>query len=136
MNRGSSTQKLTERRSLREKSRTASAASDCSRPELELRRLQRLMGIGHELKVTWLPGKVEYRYGKQLAEEVRGNMIFVYAESGDEAVELVRHGFLEWLLNQHTRPYRELINLLIMLFEEQQYRGKEKVIESLLNALC
>ena len=93
------------------------------------------MGVGHELKVTWLPGKAEYRSGKQLAEEVRGNTIFVYAEGAEEAVELVRHGFLEWLLNQFTRPYRELTNLLITLFEEQQYRRKEKVIESLLCAL-
>jgi hypothetical protein len=71
------------------------------------------------------------RHGKRLAEEVKGDTILVYAEDEEEALELVRHGFAEWLLNQHTRKYRMLINKLIELFEEIHYREKEKLIEAI-----
>jgi len=45
---------------------------------------------------------------------VKDNTILVYAED-EEALELARHGFAKWLLNQHTRKYRMLINKLIEL---------------------
>ena len=66
-----------------------------------------------------------------LAEEVVNDTIFIYTESLQEALELVRHGFAEWILNQHSRPYRQLINKLITLFEEQQYERKEKTVEAI-----
>jgi hypothetical protein len=81
--------------------------------------------------VEWLPGRIKYHNGKRLAEEVVGDTIFIYSENPQKVIELVRHGFAEWLLNQHTKPYRQLINKLITLFEEQQYENKEKIIEAL-----
>lgn len=90
-------------------------------------------GVGFELSVTWLPGTVKRRNGKRLAEEVIGNNLFIYAENPKEALRLVNHSFFEWMLNQHTQPYRRLINKLITLFEELQYQRKEKIIESLTN---
>lgn len=105
------------------------------RLERELRRLQRLMSTGFEVSVTWLPGTAQYDNGKKLAEQVVGDTIFIYTENPEEAIELLRHGFVEWLLNQHTQPYRALINKLITLFEEQQYERKERLVEALTKVL-
>ncbi|MHA2323763.1 MAG: hypothetical protein ACXACB_00050 [Promethearchaeota archaeon] len=89
------------------------------------------MGIGYEVKVKWLPGAIKYKNTKLLAEEVVNDTIFIYTETIQEALELVHHGFAEWILNKHTKPYRQLINKLITLFEEQQYERKEKIVEAI-----
>jgi hypothetical protein len=99
--------------------------------EKELGLLQRRTCAGFELKVRWLPGRLDCHYGKKLAEEVQGDSIVIYAEDPKKAIKLLRHGFLEWLINKHTKPYRQLINKLITLFEDQQYENKEKTIETL-----
>lgn len=97
--------------------------------QLELEKLKNKVGIGFEVNVKWLPGAIKSKDGKQLLEEVSGDTILIYAEDPDEALNLLAHGFAEWLLNQHTRKYRLLINKLIELFEEIQYQDKEKIIE-------
>jgi hypothetical protein len=94
----------------------------------ELERLKRKVGIGFEVNVRWLPGTVKYKDGKQLLEEVLGDVIIIYAEDPAEATQLLPHGFAEWVLNQHTKKYRLLINKLIELFEQIQYDEKEKLI--------
>ena len=106
-----------------------------ARLEAELEKLKRKVGIGFEVSFCWLPSTVKYRNGKQLAEEVIRDTILIYTEDPDEASELVCHGFVEWILNQHTKPYRQLVNKLITLFEEQQYERKEKTVEALMKLL-
>jgi len=101
----------------------------------ELERLQRLSKTGYEVTVEWHPGEAKYKDEKRLAEEVVGNTVNVYCEDPQEALRLVQHGFIEWLLNHYTKPYRQLTNALIRLFEEQQYERKERAIEALLNLL-
>lgn len=102
----------------------------------ELRLLQIKAGIGYEVTVEWKPDATDCRVdGRKLAEVVRGNTIFIFSSNLEDAIWLVRHGFLEWILNQHTRPYLRLINKLITLHEEQQYENKEKVIEAVLKLL-
>ena len=102
---------------------------------MELQCLQKHTRQGYEVKVEWLPGVSRLHKGRKLAEEVSGNTIFIYAEDAEEGVELIRHGFFEWLLNRHAKPYRRFINCLIEMFEEGQYAEKERVIESLLRLL-
>ena len=97
----------------------------------ELERLKRMVGMGYEVEVHWLLGATKHHGGKRLSEEVKGNSIFIYAEDEEEALALVKHGFAEWILNQHTKRYRLLINKLIELFEEIQYEEKEKIIEAI-----
>ena len=99
--------------------------------EAELERLKVKAGMGFELKLEWSPGIVRYKNGKQLLEEVRGDTIFIYIKDPDEAMSLLTHAFLEWLLNQNTKRYRLLINKLIEVFEETQYDNKERVIEAI-----
>ncbi|MGB9672493.1 MAG: hypothetical protein ACPLZY_05040 [Candidatus Norongarragalinales archaeon] len=101
----------------------------------ELERLKRLLGVGNEVEVKWLPHTLKLKDGKQLLEEVVGNTIIIYAEKQDEAVKLLHHGFAEWLLNQHTKRYRLLINKLIELFEQIQYEEKEKIADAITNLL-
>jgi len=100
-------------------------------PKVELERLKRKVGLGFEVSVRWFPATVKYHNGKQLAEEVIGDTILIYTENPQKAIELVRHGFAEWILNQYTKPYRQLVNSLISLFEQQQYEKKEKTVETL-----
>jgi hypothetical protein len=102
----------------------------------ELERLQENTSIGYEVKVKWMPNAIKYHNGKQLAEKVAGDTIFIYTEDPQQALELVRHGFAEWILNQHTKLYRQLINKLIALFEEQQYEKKERIIDALSRLLA
>ncbi len=99
----------------------------------ELQRLQQITNIGHEVKLQWLPREVQFNNGKQLAEQVIGDTIFIYSNNPINALGLVRHGFMEWILNQYSWSYRQLINKLVTLFEEQHYERKEKLIESLMN---
>jgi hypothetical protein len=98
--------------------------------EKELALLQRRTCVGYELEVQWLAGRLDHQDDGKL-EEVRGDTIIIYAEDPKRAVELLRHGFLEWLMNRHTKPYRQLINKLIELLEDLQYQNKEKTIETL-----
>lgn len=101
----------------------------------ELCRLQHRTRIGYEVSMKWLPGVTKYNDGKRLAEEVIGNTIIIYEENAKECIELICHGFAEWILNQNTKPYRQLINKLITLFEDLQYEKKERIIEALTRLL-
>ncbi|MCW3985322.1 MAG: hypothetical protein NWE91_02795 [Candidatus Bathyarchaeota archaeon] len=129
------------RRTLQKQERTKRPELEAINPILnkelkeELSRLQRCANMGYEVTVEWLPGTAKYHNGKKLAELVVGDTILVFKEDQEEALELVRHGFAEWILNQHTKPYRQLINKLITMFEEQQYERKEKIVEALTNLL-
>ena len=102
--------------------------SDKAELEKYLEELKERLGFGHELNFEWLPGTVKFKNGKQLEEEVVGNTILIYAKDRERAKKLLAHGFAEWLLNQHTKRYRLLINKLIELFEQIQYEEKEKLI--------
>ena len=101
--------------------------------ELEL--LKNEMGMGHEVQVKWFPGAIKFKNGKQLEEEVIGDTILIYTNNEKHAKELLAHGFAEWLLNQHTKRYRLLINKLIELFEQIQYEEKEKIADAITNLL-
>ena len=106
-----------------------------ARLEAELERFKQKIGMGSEVNLCWLPGDVKYKDGKKLLEEVLGDTIVIYAKNPADAKQLLSHGFVEWILNQHTKPYRQLINKLIALFEEQQYERKEKTVETLAKLL-
>ena len=90
--------------------------------------LKALVGLGGQVQLEWRPGAVEFKNGKQLQEEVRGDTVIIYAEDPEQAKELLIHGFLEWVLNEHTKGYRLLVNKLIEVFEEIHYQSKEKLL--------
>ena len=108
---------------------------DSNNIETELDSLKQKTRLGYKVTVEWLPGTIKYQNGKRLVEEVIGDTIFIYKENPGEALRLLMHGFAEHILNQHTKPYRQLINKLIVLFEEQQYERKEKTVEALVKLM-
>ena len=94
--------------------------------ERELERLKHKLQMGYELKVVWIPND-----DSKLAGEVKGNTIFIYNETGDEALETLRHEFLDYAISKVVEPYKEVTNKLIMMINEEAYGRKEKLIEML-----
>lgn len=87
--------------------------------------------MGHELKLKWIPNGNE-----KLSGEVKGDVIYVYDEDEQEALETLRHEFLDYILTKELIwPSQELINKLISLFGELLYERKEKLIEKILKAV-
>ena len=99
--------------------------------EAELERLRQKTGEGSELEVLWEPHPDSAREG-----EVKGNLILIYSETPEKALETLRHEYVEWLLNAKiARPYRLLINKLIEAYEQTPYRQQEQATEAILKLL-
>jgi hypothetical protein len=94
--------------------------------EEELERLKRLLKMGYELKVVWLPNN-----DSNLSGEVKGETIYVYEEDHEKALETLRHEFLDYAISQVIEPYRQVTNKLIVLINEEAYKRKEKLTEAL-----
>jgi len=94
--------------------------------EEELERLKRKFQMGYELKVVWIPND-----NSSLLGEVRGDKIFIYERDEEKAVETLRHEFLDYAISQVIEPYKEITNKLIMLMNEEAYRRKERLVETL-----
>jgi hypothetical protein len=96
------------------------------RLESELERLKRKLGLGYELKVVWLPNN-----NSNLSGEVRGETIYIYDGDEGEALETLRHEFLDYAISKVIEPYKEIANKLILLVNEKAYKKKEMLIEAL-----
>jgi hypothetical protein len=96
------------------------------RLEEELEKLKQLLKMGFELKVVWLPNN-----SSELSGEVKGETIFIYEEDFEEALETLKHEFLDYAISQVIEPYRRIANQLIMLLNEEAYKKKEELIENL-----
>ncbi|MEM3502096.1 MAG: hypothetical protein QXH16_06840 [Candidatus Bathyarchaeia archaeon] len=95
--------------------------------ESDLERLKRKLCMGYELKVKWIPNGNE-----ELSGEVKSDTIYVYDEDECEALETLKHEFLDHAIGKIIEPYREMTNKLIMLINEEAYKRKEKLIEALI----
>ena len=96
------------------------------RLENELERLKRILKMGYELRVVWLPNN-----NSSLSGEVKEEMIFIYEEDFEKALETLKHEFLDYVISQVIEPYKQVANKLVMLINEQTYRRKEKLVDSL-----
>jgi hypothetical protein len=96
------------------------------RLESELERLKRRLGLGYELKVVWLPNN-----NSNLSGEVRGETIYIYDGDEGEALETLRHEFLDYAISRVIEPYKQVTNKLITLINEEAYKRKERLVESL-----
>jgi len=94
--------------------------------EVELERLKRILQMGYELKVRWIPNGSE-----KLSGEVRGDFILIYEEKEEVAIENLKHEFLDYAISQIIEPYREVTNSLISLINKNAYEKKEKLVEKL-----
>ena len=95
-----------------------------SRLVAELERLKAAYGYGRSLKVRYLP-----RGGSKRGEVV-GGKVYVYDDGLSDAVETLRHEYLDHVLSSEiVQPLIDQINLLTSLVVKQVYRRKEHVIE-------
>lgn len=100
--------------------------------ESELKRLKRTLGMGHELRLKWLPGQVKHHRGRRISGEVLDEVIYIYDESEPRALTTLKHEFIEYILTiGFTASYKRMINTLISAFEEEMYQRKEWVVKRL-----
>ena len=97
------------------------------RLEEELERLKRIMSIGYDLKVKWMPNA-----GSKLSGEVRGAVIYVYEKDEGEAVRTLKHEFIDHQITKEiVEPLVEYVNMQKSLLEKLIYKRKENIVESL-----
>lgn len=96
----------------------------------ELERLKARSGVGRDLKVVWRP-----RARSGLSGEVKGGTVYVYERDEGEAVKVLRHEFIDYVVSQAIEPYRSVANRLVQLVNEMCYKRKEEVVEALLRLL-
>jgi len=96
----------------------------------ELKKLQRLLNQGYELRVVWTP-----KQDSNLDGEVKGDTIYIYSSSFEGALKTLRHEFLDVIISGMIEPYKQVANSLIVLVNKQAYAKKEKLVEALANLL-
>ena len=81
--------------------------------------------------MRWIPNGKTDREG-----EVKGNIVFIYAENVESAIDTLRNEFMDYLVCLAIKPYerivnkqRLIINSLLASEQEEAYREKERVVE-------
>ena len=98
--------------------------------EAELEQLKKTMKLSCELKVKWIPN-----IAKEIAGEVSGDYIYIYDEDREVAFETLKHEFLDHAISRVIEPYKAVTNRLIALINEDAYKKKETLVESLTRLL-
>jgi len=103
----------------------------------ELDNLKDITQSGRDLEVVWSPSELQ-----ELSGEVKGNTIYVYETEPAQALDTLRHEFLDYLVSEAVKPYQKvtalysaMINTLIERLVDEAYSEKEKVIDSLMKIL-
>ena len=97
-----------------------------SRLESELARMKKQFQSAQELKLERTPNN-----GPK-SEGVMSRTIRIYEADEAKALDTLRHEFVEYvLMTELVAPYKRLVNKLILLFEEEMYDRKEKLIKKL-----
>jgi len=94
--------------------------------ETELERLKRILKLGYELKVRWVPNN-----NSKILGEVRGNHIIIYDTNREVAMETLRHEFIDYAISKVVEPYKDVTNRLIALINEDAYKRKERLVDVL-----
>ena len=92
----------------------------------ELERLKRILNVGHDLKVRWVPNRDE-----SISGEVSETVIYLYDDNEEIALETLRHEFIDWAVSKVIEPYMEVTNRLISFLNERAYRQKEDLVEKI-----
>jgi hypothetical protein len=98
--------------------------------EKELDCLKQKSTMCMNFKVMWIPKTDHAKEG-----EVIGNTIYVYSTNLAGALETLRHEFFDAMICAASKPYLELINVLLSVISEQAYSKKEEVVESLVRMM-
>lgn len=93
---------------------------------LELVKLQQISKTKKYFKVKWIPQEQSSIEGK-----VDGDTITIYSENIEDALDTLRHEFIDYLVSQVTRPYIDIINVLLFVLSQDGYDKKEDIVEKL-----
>jgi hypothetical protein len=94
----------------------------------ELARLKKLVPFEEDLTVQWKPLSQSTISGK-----VIGTTVYVYDEDPQEALNTLRHEYLDCLLTRKlVNPLVTLVNTFIKLREKEIYMEKERIVTHLL----
>jgi len=96
----------------------------------ELETLKSKSGLEADFRVVWLPRQESKKEG-----EVVGRTIFIYSQNMDEALQTLRHEFVDFVISGAIKPYLKVINALLSAISEDTYKKKEEVVETLLKLL-
>ena len=94
--------------------------------ETELERLKNTLNTGHELKVLWLPSKASSKAG-----EVKRNLICIYDEKKETALETMKHEFIDYIVSKPYTIQLKITNKLIESINEIAYQMKEDIVEKI-----
>ncbi len=86
-----------------------------------------MLKLDSDLEIRWLPNGGR----KNLAGEVRNNIVFIYDADYESALRTLRHELLDYVISKAIEPWKEITNRLILLWNEEAYRRKEEVVERL-----
>ncbi len=92
--------------------------------------MKELFKSGYELEVVYNPDP-----GSRLSGEVKGEIIYIYEEDEERAINTLKHEFLDYLISSVTEPYRLVVNVFIRTLNEIAYDRKEEFIEKLVKLL-
>ncbi len=105
--------------------------------EFELEKLKGLTGLGRQLSLLWHPSKSSTLSGK-----VENDIIFIFDDNPDRALETLRHEFLDFAVTAAIKPYEQatmlyqsMVNAMLRKVTETAYAQKERVIEALIKLL-
>ena len=71
--------------------------------EVELERLKKILQLGYELKVRWIPN-----CNSNVSGEVKGAYIYVYDVDREVALETLKHEFMDYAISKVVEPYKEV----------------------------
>ncbi len=66
-----------------------------------------------------------------LSGEVKGNVIYIYESDEEQALDVLEHEFVDYLVTLGIDPLKLMINSLIKLVNRIAYLNKEKSVEAL-----
>lgn len=99
--------------------------------EEELSRLKRLLPCGEALTVRWKPRPLSKISGK-----VAGDTIYVYDEDPREALNTLKHEYIDCLLTRSlVIPLVTLVNTFVKLREKEIYERKERIVTDLIKLI-
>ena len=90
--------------------------------------MKKTIPFEESLAVRWSP-----QPESKVSGEVVGNTIYVYSETIHEAVETLKHEYIDCLLTRKIiEPLIAVVNTFIKLKEREIYEEKERIVKRLL----
>jgi hypothetical protein len=103
---------------------------DTARFISQFEKLKQRFPIASSLAAKWVPDET-----REVAGEVKSGTIYVYDEDISSAIRTLAHEVLDYVVSQAIEPYKQVINALVRLLNDQAYSSKERVVESIVVAL-